>query len=71
MPIFLSKEKTGFAKHIIVRDDSVDLVDHAPSEGDYWHLDDHAYLSLRRVAEARSIDLKMTPDDARVAWWSN
>jgi len=71
VPIFLSKEKTGFAKHIIVRDDSVDLVDHAPSEGDYWHLDDHAYLSLRRVAEARSIDLKMTPDDARVAWWSN
>lgn len=70
MPIFLSKDKTGLAKNIVINDDSVSLVDHQPNERSYWHIEDRAYLSLMRVANARSLDLNLTPADVRIAWWS-
>ena len=70
MTIFLSKKVIGYDRNITITGDSVTFTHDEPGIG-MWHLDDAAWLSLKRVSDASGIRLRSEPDDTRIEWWKN
>lgn len=71
MNLYLSSKVTGIGQDILRTGDVLTLGTGIDLPDDAWHLEDRAYRSVLRVSSALGIDLKIHPEDARLAWWKN
>lgn len=69
MKVFLDKHAIGLDRSVIVEDDIIKFSDIVSAPEGFWHLQDRAHMSLKRVADSTGAALDTVPDDPRVNWW--